>query len=30
MLVNDEIYGKQPNDIIDDVLIMFIAGSKTV
>ena len=30
MLSADGLYGKNPNDIVDDVIIMFIAGSKTV
>ena len=30
ILLLDDIYAKQHDDIIDDVLTMFIAGSKTV
>ena len=30
ILIQDEMYGKNSDDIIDDVLIMFFAGSKTV
>ena len=30
LLVQDPIYKDQVNDIVDDVLVMFIAGSKTL
>jgi len=30
ILTLDETYGKQIDDMVDDVLVMFIAGSKTI
>ena len=30
LLIQDPIYKNQNQDMIDDVLVMFIAGSKTI
>lgn len=30
ILILDEMYGKQIDDMIDDVMVMFIAGAKTI